>query len=62
MIFFTSLPIKLSVLSKHEEGHTSCAPKKTYIFLKVIITSAISLIIMLFFIFIKFNLGIIFKQ
>ena len=46
--FFISLPIKISVLSKQKNGHTSCAQKKTYIFLKVIITSAITLIIMLF--------------
>jgi predicted secreted protein len=62
IIFFISLPIKISVSPKPVEGHASSAPKKTYIGLKVIITSAISLIIMLFLILINFDLGLIFKQ
>ena len=48
IIFFISLPIKISVPSNPEEGFASSAPKKTYIGLKVIITTAITIIIMLY--------------
>lgn len=62
MIFFISLPINILASSKQEDGQTTSAPKKTHIRLKIIFTTAISLIIMLFLIFFKFELGIIFKQ
>ena len=62
IIFFICLPIKLSVPMDHKRGHATSAPKKTYIGLKVIITSAVSIIIMLFLILFNFDLGIIFKQ
>ena len=62
VILFISLPLKISIPNKQEEGHASSAPKKTYIVFKIIITTAISIIIMLFLIFIKFDLGMIFKQ
>tara|TARA_B110000008_G_C16649383_1_gene436036 strand:+ start:344 stop:574 length:231 start_codon:yes stop_codon:yes gene_type:complete len=61
IIFFISLPIKLSIPQNQEEGHASSAPKKTYIGFKLLLTTAISIIIMLFLIYIKFNLGNIFK-
>ena len=61
IIFFISLPIMVSVPEKQDEGHATSAPKITYIVLKVLITSAISLIIMLFLIYINFDLGNIFK-
>jgi len=62
MIFFISLPIKIVVPSHQLEGHASSASKKTYIDYKIITTTALSLIIMLFLIFINFDLDIIFKQ
>ena len=62
MIFFISLPIKISVPNNPRDGHANSAPKKTYIGYKVMITTALSIIVMLFLIFIKFDLGIIFKQ
>ena len=61
IIFFISLPIRISVPVNQIKGHASSAPKKTYIVYKIMITTAISLIIMLFLIFIKFDLGVIFK-
>ena len=61
IIFFISLPIKISVPNHQEAGHASSAPKKTYISLKIALTTAISLVIMLFLILMKFDLGIIFK-
>ena len=62
IIFFITLPLNISVPIKQIEGHASSAPKKTYIGYKLIITTAISFIIMLILIYIKFDLGIIFKQ
>jgi predicted secreted protein len=61
IIFFISLPIKISVSENPCEGHASSAPQKTYIGLKVIITTTISIMVMIFLIFINFNLGSIFK-
>ena len=62
IIFFISLPIRLSVPENPDEGHATSAPKKTFLGLKVIVTSIISILIMIFLIIIKFDLGIIFKQ
>lgn len=61
MIFF-SLPIRISVPFILKEVLVGSAPKKTYIGFKTIITNAITLTIMLFLIFIIFDLGITFKQ
>lgn len=62
IIFFITLPIKIAVPDKTQEGLANSAPKKTYIGTKFLITSALSLIIMIFLIFFNFDLGIIFKQ
>ena len=62
IIFFISLPFRISVPDNQEEGHASSAPNATHIALKVMITTAISLIIMLFLVIIKFDLGVIFKK
>ena len=62
IVFFITLPIKISIPKNPSKGHATSAPKISYIVIKFIITTAISLIIMLFLIFIKFDLGIIFKQ
>ena len=62
IIFFICLPLNISVPAQPENGHASSAPKKTYMGIKVTITTAISLIIMLFLIFFNFDLGIIFRK
>ena len=62
IIFFISLPFKISIPENQIKGHASSSPKKTYLGLKVIITTAISFVIMLFLIIINFDLGIIFKK
>ena len=62
IIFFIILPIRISIPKKVYPGHANSAPKKTYIGLKVLITSIISILIMLFLILLKFDLGVIFKQ
>ena len=55
LIFVINLSIELSVPTNSDDSYVNSAPKKTYIDLKVIITTAISIIIMLFLIFIKFD-------
>ena len=60
MVFFITLPINITVSTKPEVGHASSAPKKTYIGLKVIITSTVSMVIMLFLLIIKFDLAMFF--
>ena len=62
IIFFIALPINISVPEDHYEGHASSAPKKTYIGLKVFVSTIISILIMFFLIIMKFDLGVIFKQ
>lgn len=62
IMFFISLPIKISVPEDQEDGHASSAPKKTYIGLKVVITTVISMITMLILIYFNFNLSVLFKQ
>ena len=61
IFFFISLPINVSVPANQKEGHATSAPKKTYIGYKFMITTALSSIVMIFLIFINFDLGIIFK-
>lgn len=62
IVFFITLPLKISVSLKPLEGHASSAPKKTYIGIKVVLTSVISIMLMLVLVFINFDLGIIFKK
>ena len=62
IIFFITLPIKISVPKVQEEGHANSAPKKTYIAIKIFLTTLISVLIMILLIIINFDLGIIFKQ
>ena len=54
-IFFINLSLKISIPSDPQEGYPSSAPKKTYIGLKMTLTTAISLFIMLFLIFYNLN-------
>jgi predicted secreted protein len=61
IIFFVSLPIKINIPSHQEKGHASSAPKNTYVGFKFLLTTAITLVIMIFLLLIKFDLGIIFK-
>jgi len=61
IVFFITLPLNISIPDKPEEGHATSAPKKTHIGLKIVLTSIISMIIMIFLFIIKFDLGTIFK-
>ena len=62
IVFFISLPFKIAIPENQTKGHASSSPKKTYIGFKVIITTTISLLILLFLIIINFDLGMIFKK
>jgi predicted secreted protein len=62
IIFFISLPFNISIPENQIKGHASSSPKKTYIGLKVIISSAISVIIMFFLLILQFDLGTIFRK
>jgi len=56
------LPLKISIPKNQEKGHSNSAPKKTYIGLKVFVTSALSLSIMFILILFNFKLSILFKK
>ena len=62
IIFFISLPIKINIPTHQDKGHASSAPIKTYIGLKVFVTSALSLSIMFILILFNFKLSILFKK
>lgn len=62
IIFFITLPIKISIPTDLQEGLATSAPIKTYIGLKVIISSIISVIIMFVLLLIQFDLGTIFRK
>ena len=62
IVFFITLPFKVSVPTDLAGGFATSAPKKTYIGLKVIISSAISVIIMFFLLILQFDLGTIFRK
>jgi len=62
IIFFMILPLKVSIPKKQAEGHANSAPKKTYIGIKVFITTILSLAIMFLLILFNFELSMIFKK
>ena len=61
ILFFICLPFNITISDKIVNGHATSAPKKTYLSYKIIITTSISLIIILFLYNINFNLGAIFR-
>ena len=61
-VFFISLAIKILFPLNSQVNQTSSASKKTYIASKIFVSTAISMIVIVFLIIIKFDLGTIFKQ
>ena len=56
IFFFIFLPLGLEIPEKHEFGHANSSPKKTYLFLKTVLSFITSLIIALvFYYFIKIS-------
>ena len=56
IFFFIFLPLGIEIPEKHEFGHANSSPKKTYLFLKTVLSFITSLIIALvFYYFIKIS-------
>tara|TARA_Y100001954_G_C15280229_1_gene346313 strand:+ start:296 stop:514 length:219 start_codon:yes stop_codon:yes gene_type:complete len=56
IFFFIFLPIGLEIPEKHEFGHANSSPKKSYLFLKIVLSLIISLITsLIFYYFIKIS-------
>ena len=56
IVFFIFLPLGLEIPEKHEFGHANSSPKKTYVFLKLVLSFITSLIIsLIFYYFIKIS-------
>lgn len=54
IFFFIFLPIGLEIPENHEFGHANSSPKKTYLFLKIVLSLITSLLISVsFYYFIK---------
>ena len=45
IFFFIFLPIGLEIPENHEFGHANSSPKKTYLFLKIVLSLITSLLI-----------------
>ena len=62
VLFFIFLPFKNETSSKWQIGNANSAPTKSYLLIKVVITSVISFIILLTLIYFGLDLAFIFKQ
>ena len=62
VLFFIFLPIKNEIPSKWQEGNANSAPIKSYLLIKVIITSILSLIILITLIYFGLNLAFLFDK
>ena len=62
ILFFIILPLKIKVPSNTEIGYAKSAPSKPFLFIKFILTSVISAIILFFLIFFGFDLSTIFNK
>ena len=61
VLFFILLPIKNETLIKWQVGNANSAPIKSYLLIKVIITSVLSFIILISLIYVGLDLAFIFK-
>ena len=56
IFFFIFLPLGIEIPEKHELGHANSSPKKTYLFLKIVLSFLTSLIAsLIFYYFIKIS-------
>ncbi len=62
VLFFIFLPIKNEIPSNWQLGNANSAPIKSYLLIKVIITSVLSLIILITLIYFDLDLAFIFKK
>ena len=61
VLFFIFLPFKNKTLTEFQIGNASSAPIKSYLLIKVIITSVLSFIILITLIYFGLDLAFIFK-
>ena len=61
-LFFIFLPIKNETPTEWQEGNANSAPIKSYLSIKVIITSVLSFIILITLIYFDLDLAFIFKR
>ena len=62
VLFFMFLPIKNESPKEWQVGNANSAPIKSYLLIKVIITSVLSFIILISLIYFKLDLAFIFKK
>jgi predicted secreted protein len=62
VLFFIFLPFKNETSSEWQIGNANSAPSKSYLLIKVLITSVLSFIILISLIYFGLDLAFIFKQ
>lgn len=62
VLFFIFLPFKNETSSEWQIGNANSAPSKSYLLIKVLITSVLSFIIVITLIYLELDLAFIFKQ
>ena len=62
ILFFIFLPFKNEIATEWQKGNANSAPSKSYLLIKVIITSVLSFIILITLIYFDLNLAFIFKK
>ena len=62
VLFFIFLPIKNETPAEWQEGNANSAPIKSYLLIKVIISSVLSFIILITLIYFDLDLALIFKR
>ena len=62
VLFFIFLPFKNKTSNDTQIGNATSAPIKSYLLIKVIITSVLSFIILITLIYFNLNLAFLFKQ
>jgi len=62
VLFFIFLPIKNETSSEWQKGNANSAPSKSYLLIKVIITTILSFIILITLIYFDINLAFIFNK
>ena len=62
ILFFIFLPIKNETSSELQKGNANSAPTKSYLLIKVIITTVLSFIILITLIYFDLDLAFIFKK
>ena len=62
ILFFIFLPFKNETSTEFQIGNANSAPVKSYLLIKVLITSVLSFIILITLIYFGLNLAFIFKQ